>query len=60
MEMHDMVRIVNFIVKMGFGLGFALGLHLNDKEQIVLVALGLHLDFVIFTPTSLWGYVCKI
>lgn len=35
---------------MGFGLGFALGLHLNDKEQIVLVALGLHLDFVIFTP----------
>ena len=49
------MRIVNFIVKMGFGLGFALGLHLNDKKQIILVALGLHLDFAIFTPLKFVG-----
>ena len=44
------VRIVNFIVKMGFALGFALGLPLNDKKQIVPIALWLPLDFAIFTP----------
>ena len=50
-----MVRIVNFIVKMGFALGFALGLPLNDKKQIVLIALWLPLDFAIFTPPYFVG-----
>ena len=44
------MRIVNFIVKMGFALGFALGLPLNDEKQIVPIALWLPLDFAIFTP----------
>ena len=48
--MHDMVRIVNFIVKMGFTHEFTLELHLNDKKQIVLFTLELHLNFVIFIP----------
>ena len=58
--MHDMVRIVNFIVKMGFTHEFTLELHLNDKKQIVLFTLELPLNFAIFTLPTLWGYVYKI
>ena len=50
-----MVRIVNFIVKMGFTHEFTLELHLNDKKQIVLFTLELHLNFAIFTPPYFVG-----
>ena len=49
------VRIVNFIVKMGFTHEFTLELPLNDKKQIVLFTLELPLDFVIFTPPYFVG-----
>ena len=44
-----MVRIVNFIVKMGFTHEFTLELPFNDKKQIVLFTLELPLNFAIFT-----------
>lgn len=50
-----MVVIVNFIVKNGFALGFALELPLNHKKQNVPNALELPLDFSIFTPPDIYG-----
>ena len=59
-DVHDMVVIVNFIVKNGFALGFALELPLNHKKQNVPNALELPLDFSIFTPPTFTGCVVKM
>lgn len=54
------MRIVKESVKNGLAHDVALELDLDYKKQNVPNALGLHLNFAIFTPPTFGGYVVKI
>lgn len=57
-DVHDMVVIVNFIVKNGFAHDFAHELPINYKKQNVPNAHELPINFAIFAPPDIDG-ICS-